>query len=677
MSSVEAVKAALFQGFASFAQLKHIHARLLRLDLHRDQYLLNMVLKSGFHFNRPTYSAAVFGQAHEPNVYLYNTMIRGLASRDSFDQAIEFFFSMRRAGFLPNNNTFPFVLKSCAWTMDGELGTSVHSLAVKAGYNDDVFLKTGLVGFYSKLDNLEDARKVFDDITEKNVVSWSAMMGGYIRARKYREAVNLFTESLQTGSKPDSYTLVRALSACAQQGDLNSGRWIHNCVAEMGMGSNVFVNTALVDMYSKCGDMVRARTLFDEMPERDMVTWGAVIQGYAANGLPNEALEIFRRMLAHGLRPDCYVIVGVLSACARLGALNLGERARAMMEEKEFIKNPVVGTALVDMYAKCGKIKSAWEVFTAMHARDLVLFNAVISGLAMTGQSRAALACFGLLQKCGLRPDENTFLGLLCACAHAGLVTDGRRLFKSMTRLYSVDPTIEHYGTMVDLLARAGLLDEAHQAVLSMPMRANAVVWGALLGGCRLHRDTRLAEHVLERLVELEPWNSGNYVILSNLYSANKKWGESEKMRSVMREKGIQKVSAYSWIEINGFVHEFLVGDTSHPESGRIYEKLGELGKEVREAGYMPTTEYVLFDIDEEEKEHFLGCHSEKLALAFGLISTGDGTVIRIVKNLRVCGDCHEMIKVVSRITGREIVVRDTNRFHHFMGGSCSCGDYW
>ncbi|CAA0831438.1 Putative pentatricopeptide repeat-containing protein [Striga hermonthica] len=616
MSFVEATKAALFQGFASFAQLKHIHARLLRLDLHRDHYLLNIMLKSGFHFNRPTYSAAVFGQAHEPNVYLYNTMIRGLASRDCFGQAIEFFFSMRRAGFLPNNNTFPFVLKSCAWNMDGELGASVHSLAVKAGYDDDVFLKTGLVGFYSKLDNLDDARKVFDDIIEKNVVSWSAMMGGYIRARKYREAVDLFMESLETGSRPDSYTLVRALSACAQQGDLNSGRWIHNCVVAMGMGSNVFVNTALVDMYAKCGDMDKARTLFEEMPERDMVTWGAVIQGYAANGLPNEALEFFHRMLAHGLRPDCYVIVGVLSACARLGALQLGERAHAMMEEKEFTKNPVVGTALIDMYAKCGKINAAWEVFAVMRARDIVLFNAIISGLAMTGQARAVLACFGLLQK-------------------------------------------------------------SHRAVLSMPMQANAVVWGALLGGCRLHRDTRLAEHVLERLIELEPWNSGNYVLLSNLYSVNKKWGESEKIRSVMREKGIQKVSAYSWIEVDGFMHEFLVGDTTHPESGRIYAKLGELGKELREAGYMPTTEYVLFDIDEEEKEHFVGCHSEKLALAFGLISTGDGTVIRIVKNLRVCGDCHEMIKLVSRITGREIVVRDTNRFHHFTGGSCSCEDYW
>ncbi|KAG8367324.1 hypothetical protein BUALT_Bualt16G0060400 [Buddleja alternifolia] len=633
--ALQRIKAILFQDSISFTYLKHIHAHLLRLHLNQNHYLLNKVLKSAFHFCRPDYATAVFSHTHEPNMFLYNTMIRGLVSNDCFNQSIDYFHSMRKEGFLPNNFTFPFVLKSCARNMDFGLGVSVHSLVVKVGFDCDVFVKTGLVGFYAKLENLEDAHKAFDDIPEKNVVSWTSIMSGYIGVGKFKQAIDLFRKSLEMGLRPDSYTLVRVLSACSRLGDLGSGEWIHKYVVDIGMGRNVFVNTALVDMYAKCASMEKARAVFEEMLERDIVTWGTMIQGYASNGLPKEALEMFNGMQKQNLKPDCYVMVGVLSACARLGALELGEWASSMMDMNEFTSNPVMGTALVDMYAKCGKMDVAWEVFKVMKVKDLIIFNAVICGLAMTGHVKAAFSCFGLVEKCGLKPDDNTFLGLLCGCTHAGLVDDGRCYFYGMSLFYSLAPTIEHYGSLVDLLARAGLLDEAHEIILSMPMKANSIVWGALLGGCRLHKDTQLAEHVLKQLIELEPWNSGNYVLLSNIYSANQKWDESENIRSIMNEKGITKVRGYSWIEIDGVVHEFLVGDTYHPMSDKIYAKLVDVAKELRAEGYVPTTEFVLFDIEEEEKEHFLGCHSEKLALAFGLISTKENAVIRIVKNLR------------------------------------------
>ncbi|KAL3838192.1 hypothetical protein ACJIZ3_022783 [Penstemon smallii] len=675
--TLQEIKASLFQGSISFSHLKHIHARLYRFHFHQNHYLLNIILKSTFHFNNPNYATAVFSQTHSPNIFLYNTMIRGLVSNDCFNHAIEFFHSMRKEGFLPNNFTFPFVLKSCARNSDFKLGVNVHCLVVKAGFDSDVFVNTGLVGFYSKLNSLEDAHKVFDDIPEKNVVSWTAIMSGYIGARRFREAIDLFKKSLDMGLRPDSYTLVRVLSACGQLGDLEAGEWIHKYVVDIGMGTNVFVNTCLVDMYAKCASMEKARAVFEEMLEKDIVTWSTMIQAYAANNLPKESVELFHRMLKHDVKPDCYAMVGVLSACSKLGALELGEWASSFKDKNEFLSNHVMGTAIIDMYAKCGKMPVAWEFFNGMKEKDVIIFNAVISGLGMCGNVKAAFSCFGLLEKYGLKPDENTFLGLLCGCTHAGLVDDGRRYFYSMSRIYSLAPTIEIYGCMVDLLARAGLLKEAHQMINTMPMKANAIVWGALLGGCRLHKDTQLAEHVLKNLIGLEPYNSGNYVLLSNIYSANKKWDESEKIRSIMNEKGIKKVRGYSWIEVDGIVHEFLVGDTSHPLSDKIYDKLIELAKELGAAGYMPSTEFVLFDIEEEEKEQFLGCHSEKLALAFGLISIKPNDVIRVVKNLRVCGDCHTAIKLISKVTRREIIVRDTNRFHHFMDGSCSCGDYW
>ncbi|KAH6761935.1 hypothetical protein C2S52_019368 [Perilla frutescens var. hirtella] len=489
-----------------------------------------MVLKSAFHFNRPDYAAALFNETL-PNFHLYHTMIRGFVSKDYFDDAIDFFHVMRRRGFWANNFIFSFVLKCCVKNTDLKLGVNVHSLIVKEGFEFDACVNTGLEGL-----------------------------------------------------KSDSYTLVRALSACSQLEDLVAGEWIHKYMLDIDMGKNVFVNTALVDMYAKCGHMEKARVIFDGMHERDVVTWGTMVQGYAAHGFPKEALEIFHMMRRENLGPDRYVIVGILSACARLGALKLGEWASSMMDRNEFMLNPVMGTVLIDMYAKCGKMDVAWEIFRGMKMKDLVVFNAVISGLAMTGHTKVAFSCFGLVQKCGWKADGNTFLGLLCGCAHAGLVDDGHRFFYGMSDWYSLYPTIEHYGSMVDLLARAGLLNEAYSMILSMPMKANSIVWGALLAGCRLHKNTQLAEYVLERLIELEPWNSGNYVLLSNIYSANQKWNESVNIRSIMHKQGIQKLRGCSWIEVDGIVHEFLVGDTYHAMSDDIYAKLVELAKELRAA---------------------------------------------------------------------------------------------
>ncbi|PSS10178.1 Pentatricopeptide repeat-containing protein [Actinidia chinensis var. chinensis] len=672
------IKKLLQQGqFSSLKQLKHVHARLIRLALHQDNYLLNVFFKSCFASGNSRYTQLIFDQTQEPNIYLYNTMIRGLVSNEFFEQAIGFYGLMRREGFLPNNFTFPFVLKACARILDFQLGVKMQSLVVKAGFDCDVFVKTGLVCFYARCGWLGDAHKVFDEMPEKNVVSWTAIISGYIGVGKFREAIDVFRWLLEMGLRPDSYSLVRVLGACTQLGDLSSGEWIHRYAVDAGMEMNVFVGTALVDMYAKYANMDKARRVFEGMTEKDIVSWSAMIQGYASNGHPKEALDLFYHMQRENLKPDCYAIVGVLSACAKLGALELGDWASNLIEKNEFLTNPVLGTALIDMYAKCGRMASAWRVFKEMKERDVVVWNSVISGLAMNGHVKAAFGLFGQVEKFGIRPDENTFMGLLCGCTHAGLVNDGRKYFNSIKHIYSLTPTIEHYGCMVDLLSRSGLLEEAHQLIIDMPVQANAIVWGALLGGCRVYRDTHLAEHVLKQLIELEPWNSSNYVLLSNIYSANCRWDDAEKIRSSMIDRGIRKTPGCSWIEVDGVVHEFLVGDKYHPLSDKIYAKLSELSKELKAAGFVPTTEYVLFDIEDEEKEHFLGCHSEKLAIAFALISTRPNYVIRVVKNLRVCGDCHVAIKLISKITGREIIVRDNNRFHCFTDGSCSCNDYW
>ncbi|XP_062094888.1 putative pentatricopeptide repeat-containing protein At3g08820 isoform X1 [Humulus lupulus] len=677
-SNVIQIKTHLLQGFNSFNQLKHVHARLFRLGLDQDNYLLNQLLHRAFGFGKNTrYPRLIFHKTKEPNIYLWNTMIQGLVSADCFDDVVAFYRSMQREGILADSFTYPLVLKACARLCDIQLGLRIHTLVVKSGFEKDAFVSTSLLGFYAKSGYLENAHMMFDETPDKNVVSWTIMINGYISAGRFNEAISMFRRSIEMGVRPNGFNLVRVLSACTRLGDLSSAEWIDQYMMENGLGRNLFVATSLVDVYAKCGNMDKACRIFDGMLEKDVVSWSTMIQGYVVNGLPREGVNLFLQMLKENIKPDCFALVGMFSACARLGALELGEWASNLIDRNEVLSIPVLGTALIDMHAKCGNMVKAWELFKGMKHKDLVVWNAAIYGLAMNGYVEAAFGLFGQMEKSALQPDETTFIGLLSGCAHAGLVDDGHRFFHSISSLFSLTPSIEHYGCMVDLLSRAGLLGEAYKLIKSMPMKANAIVWGALLGGCRLHRDTELAENVLEQLIELEPWSSGNYILLSNIYSANRKWNEAANIRSIMNEQGIQKIRGCSWVELDGVIHEFLVGDKSHPLSEKMYAKLDELEQELKSAGYVPTTEFTLFDIEEEEKEHFLRSHSEKLAIAFVLISTTSKDLIRVVKNLRVCGDCHEFIKLVSKITGRKIIVRDNNIFHRFIDGLCSCKDYW
>ncbi|KNA20273.1 hypothetical protein SOVF_053950 [Spinacia oleracea] len=671
------LKSCFLIGFRSFEHVKQAHARLLRLGLCQENHLFNTLLGYYSQHGSVYYSKLIFHQNEAPNIFQFNTMIRGLVSSDLFEESIKYYQSMRLKGLLPNSFTYPFVLKACARTFDYQLGLKIHNLIIKLGFDRDVYVNTSLVSMYAKCGSIYDAHKVFDKMPDKSLVSSTAIISGYLNDEKFYEAISLFRSFLDKGLKPDSFILVRILCACAELGELEFGEWIHGYVNLNGMQKDMVLITSLINMYTKCGCMDKAQIVFDQMLEKDVVSWSAMIQGYVANGFAKEALDLFFEMERENVKPDRDALVGVLCACIRLGAMDLGERIINSIKREEVVAHLALGTTVIDMYAKCGNSNAAWNVFKAIKKRDIVVWNAAISGLTINGHVNVSFGLFAQMEKLGFQPNGNTFLGLLCGCTYLGLVDQGWKYFNSMERVFSVTPTIEHYGCMVDLLSRWGLLHEAYHFIQRMPMEANVIVWGALLSGCRLHQNTHLAEHVLEKLVQLEPWNSGNYILLANIYSANNKWHDAERIRVGMNEQGIQKIPGYSWIEVGGMVHGFVAGDKSHPLSYQIHVKLSELLKDLRAAGYVPTTDFALFDVEEEEKEQSLKYHSEKLAIAFGLISTPPDHVIRIVKNLRVCGDCHAAIKIISKITQREIVLRDTNRFHHFIDGSCSCNDYW
>ncbi|XP_021894261.1 pentatricopeptide repeat-containing protein At1g04840, partial [Carica papaya] len=424
-------------------------------------------------------------------------------------------------------------------------------------------------------------------------------------------------------------------------------------------------------------DLNRARELFDQMPEKNVISWTTMINGFSQNGDHEMALSMFSKMLEKDMRPNKLTVVSALSACAKLGALQIGARIHNYLVDNGFCVNGGIGTALVDMYAKCGNIESASLVFGETKHKDILTWSVMIWGWAIHGRFEQAMQCFRQMMYSGIQPDGVVFLGVLTACVHSGQVDMGLNFFHSMKLDYSIEPTMKHYALIVDLLGRAGRLDEAMKFIRNMPINPDFVIWGALFCACRAHKNIKMAEVASERLMELEPKHPGSYVFLSNIYAAAGRWQDVERVRMFMQDRGVGKDPGWSYIEVDGQVHSFVAGDQSHMNVKEIYMKLEEIMSSARERGYTPETGWVLHNIEEEEKEDALGSHSEKLAVAFGLISTSPGVTIRIVKNLRICGDCHSMMKYTSKVSQREIVLRDIKRFHHFKDGICSCGDYW
>lgn len=390
-----------------------------------------------------------------------------------------------------------------------------------------------------------------------------------------------------------------------------------------------------------------------------------------------EALVLFHRMMSVSLtKPNEITLVAVVSACGDLGALGQGIWAHVYVIRNGLSVNRFVGTALIEMYSKCGRLDFAEQVFDSLGQKDTMCYNAMIRGLAIHGNGRLAVGLFDRMITEGVGVDEVTMVVVMSACSHAGLVDEGRRFFDRMQDDFGIEPKSEHYGCLVDLLGRAGRLEEAEEVVSEMPMKPNATVYRSLLGACRLRGNLRTGERLLARLMQFEPDHGGNYVLQSNLYANLSRWDDVGRVRKVMKNKGVAKTPGLSLVEMDGVIHGFLIGDKSHPRTDEIYAKLDEIGRRMHERGHRPRTNEVLFDVEEEDKEDALSYHSERLAIAFCLVASDSGP-IRIIKNLRVCSDCHSSTKLISSVYGRDIIVRDRTRFHHFKNGACSCLDYW
>ncbi|GFY93069.1 tetratricopeptide repeat (TPR)-like superfamily protein [Actinidia rufa] len=549
---------------------------------------------------------------------------------------------MLRSNIRPDRLTLPYVLKSVAGLVDCELGRVIHGVIAKIGIEFDSFVRVSLVDMYVKVELLGCALQVFDESPERNklgsILLWNVLMNG-----------------------------------CCKVGDLRKAKELFDAMPVRNVGSW----NSLINGFMRDGEVDRARELFDCMPEKNVVSWTTMVTGYSQNGHHEKALSMFSQILEVGVKPNDLTVVSALSACAKVGALEAGVHIHKYLSSNGFWLNKAIGTALVDMYAKCGNIESASQVFAMTKEKDLLTWSVMIWGWAIHGCFQQAFEYFDKMKSKGFKPDGVVFLAILTACSHSGQVDKGLSFFESMKLDYAIEPTMKHYALIVDLLGRAGQLDEALSFIKNMPLDPDMVIWGALFCACRTHKNTEMAELTSENVLQLEPKHPGGYVFLSNIYAGAGRWEDVERVRNLMKNRGAEKDPGWSCIEVDGHVLSFVAGYHAHEHTAEIYQKLEEITRSARKQGYTPETEWVLHNIEEEEKEDALGSHSEKLALAFALISTSPKTTIRIVKNLRVCGDCHSMMKYISRMNEREIILRDIKRFHHFKDGICSCGDYW
>ncbi|GJM86522.1 hypothetical protein PR202_ga02389 [Eleusine coracana subsp. coracana] len=485
---------------------------------------------------------------------------------------------------------------------------------------------------------------------------------------------------VEAGVGPDNYTFPFALKACARIADLQQGRQLHGHVVKLGFQRDEHVQNSLISFYGKCGEAALARRAFDSMDpeEKTTASWSALLAAYTRAGLWSACLDSFGAMLREGWRPDESSMVSALSSCAHLGAHDAGRSLHAALLRNAASLNAVMRTALVDMYAKCGCIEKARAVFNdAEGERNAWTYSAMVSGLALHGHAREALRVFDAMVREGHAPDAAVYVGVLNACGRAGLLDHGLRCFDRMRLEHKVPPNAQHYGCMVDLMGRAGRLDEARALIGSMPGGPTDAAWRSLLNACRIHGDLELAEHTLNELRRINAANAGDYVIVADMHARVRNFNAAAALRTEAVDRGLAQAPGFSAVEVRGELHRFVSRDMTHPRAHDIYEMLHQMEWQLRFEGYVPDTSEVAQDVDDEEKRRAVAAHSQKLAMAFGLLSTPEGAPVRIVTNLRMSAECHAYSALISEIFGREIVVRDRNRFHRFSRGACSCGNNW
>ncbi|XP_077222597.1 pentatricopeptide repeat (PPR) superfamily protein [Tasmannia lanceolata] len=658
------VKLLMASGFLGLNYGKLVHAHIILWGIK-----LNLVLKTAL---ADMYSKCkhmedavkILNQTPESDVLLWTAMISGYTQVSDFNGAFSTFREMELSGISPNSFAYAGVLTACSSTLALKLGEQIHSRTIKVGLEHDISVGNSLVDMYMKCSStVEGALCVFKRILYPNIVSWTSLIAGYARHGYNREAFQAFSEMRVAGLQPNSITLSTILKGTVEAPI--QIRKLHAYIYKTKLHSDTTVGNSLVDAYSKVGMVDDAWQVIKLMTHRDVITYTSLATGVNQMGHHEMALDIISLMNDDDVKMDDFSLTSFLSASACLAAMEPGRQLHCYSVKSGLNEQISVSNGLVDLYGKCGSVSDAHRAFRAIRKPNVVSWNGLISALASNGYFSVALSSFEDMRLAGIGPDGITFLLVLYACSHGGLVDLGLEYFNSMSEFYSLSPQLDHYVCLVDLLGRAGRVEEAANVIETMPFRPDALIYKTLLGSCKVHHNLALGEHAARNALELDPGDPAVYVLLSNMYDDAGKSDYGEQIRRMMRDRGVRKNPGQSWVEIRNKVYVFGAGDRSNPQINEIHEKIESLMVRVKNLGYC--------NVENGGSSY----HSEKLAIGFALLNTPSTAVIRIIKNLRICGDCHTFISVVSRVVDREIIVRDGNRFHSFKKGECSCGGYW
>ncbi|KAL8056872.1 hypothetical protein ABFX02_04G147000 [Erythranthe guttata] len=670
----------VLKGIASFGAFKAgqgVHSIAIKVGGETDDFvrcsLVNMYSKCGV----ANYALKVFETMENPDIVTWSSIICALDQEGLNEEAAKLFHRMMHSGMRPNEFTLSTLVSAATDLGDLRYGQSVHACAHKFGLECDHLVSNAIIAMYMKLGSIYDGYRIFNKMANWDVISWNALLSGFHDDETSDRGTRVFKQMLTDGFTPNMYTFISILRSCSSLSNIEFGKQVHSHIIKNKFARDGYVGTALIDMYAKCGCMEDVEAIFNRLDEKDVFAWTVIISSYSQTNQGEKAARLFNQMRREGVIPNEFTLASSLRGCSAIASLENGRQLHSLAIKAGQSTDMFVSSALIDMYAKCGFIDDAEALFNGMQSNDTVLWNTIICGYSQHGEGDKALNAFRQMINEGFLPDGVTFLGILSACSHMGLVEEGKNHFYSMSESYGITPSIEHYACLVDVLGRAGKFDEIERLIENMELTPNALIWENVLGACKVHGNVELGERAAEKLFQIDPETDSNYILLSNIYASKGRWNDVSKVRKSMSSKGIKKEPGCSWVEIEAQIHVFLSQDSSHPRLLDIHRKMAELRERVSEVGYIPNTKYVPHNVTEKEKRENLFNHSERLALGFALISKVNGGRIRIFKNLRICGDCHEFIKCVSSTVDQEIVVRDASRFHHFRNGICSCKDYW
>ncbi|KAF5728110.1 Tetratricopeptide repeat-like superfamily protein isoform 1 [Tripterygium wilfordii] len=657
---------------------KGFHGLVVKLGMESNVLVCNTVLSMYSEAGKSEDAKLVFNGIACRDLISWNSMIACYAHNgrclDALNLLAKMLWERKAVSFV----TFTSALAACSNIEFLSKGKIVHAFVIISGLHKNVIVGNALITMYAKSGLMVEAEKVSLMMPKRDKVTWNVLIGGYAENEEPNEAVKTFKLMKEEGRFINYITISNLLGAClAPDHLLKYGMPIHAHVVVMGFESDNFVQNSIITMYAKCGDLNSSSNIFNRLDDKNSIAWNAIISANAYHGFAEEALKLLVKMRRAGVGLDQFSLSECLAATSKLAVLEEGQQLHCLAVKLGFDSDAFVENAAMDMYGKCGEINDVLRILPQPIDRSQLSWNILISAFARHGCFQEAREAFHEMLKLGRRPNHVTFVSLLSACSHGGLVEEGLAYYSMMTQEFGIPPGIKHCVCVIDLLGRSGRLAEAETFINEMPVPPSDFVWRSLLAACKIHGNLDLGRKAAERIFELDPSDDSAYVLYSNICSTSGRWEDAEIIRRRMGSNNIQKKPACSWVKLKNQVSSFGIGDKSHPQVTQIYAKLGELKKMVIDAGYVADTSYALQDTDEEQKELNLWNHSERLALAFGLLNTPEGSTVKIFKNLRVCGDCHSVYKFVSGLVNRRIVLRDPYRFHHFSGGQCSCSDYW